>query len=382
MGNASATSGPCSGLRVIELGSLFSAPIAGQILSDMGAEVIKIEPPAGDPLRKIGPFHKEMGALFMMVNRRKKSVVLDLKSAEDREVAKQLIASADVAIHNNRPGVMERLGLGYDQLREINKGLIYAAISGFGSTGPYAANAAYDHLLQGMTGIMYLQGRGDDPEPIRNLIVDKSAAAIVTGSILAALLQRERCGGEGQRIDASLLNMFSWIGLTDNIDTFRSPEAPKAKPLDIHHPVRTRNGWVIGHIQSDEHFSVACRIFGREDMIGHSDWNTVAKRVERNGDMWREFGRRAAEMSREEVLARAAEGGIAIGPVYTLEEFFQDPQVQHSHAYVDFEDPTYGEVRYMNFPVDFSAASIDVRSRAPLLGEHTKDVLGTASSPS
>ncbi|EKS71821.1 MULTISPECIES: CaiB/BaiF CoA transferase family protein [Caballeronia] len=372
--------GPCAGLRVIELGSLFSAPIAGQILGDMGAEVIKIEPPGGDPLRKVGPFHNEMGALFMMVNRRKKSVILDLKSPDDLNIAKQLIATADVLIHNNRAGVMERLGLGYDQLKDTNTKLVYAAISGFGTSGPYASNAAYDHLLQGMTGIMYVQGRGGNPEPIRNLIVDKTAATITASAILGALLQRERGGGLGQRVDASLLNTFSWIGMMDNINTFESSEGGKTATLDIHHPVRTRDGWVIGHVQSDEHFSAACRIFEREDLIGHDDWNSVAQRVERSGDMWREFSRRASEMTRNEVLARAAEKGIAIGPIYTLEEFLQDSQVKHNHAYVDFEDPDFGTVRYMNFPVSFSAASIDIRSRAPLLGEHTEEVLTLARS--
>lgn len=363
--------GPCAGLRVLEFGSLFSAPIAGQILGDMGAEVIKIEPPGGDPLRKIGPFHNGMGALFMMVNRGKKSVVLDLKQQRDQEIAREIASGVDVLIHNNRPGVMERLRLGYDQLRDSNPKLVYAGISGFGTTGPYVSKPAYDHVLQGMTGIMYLQGRGKDPEPIRNLIVDKSAAAITASAVLGALFQRERGGGLGQRIDAPLLNMFSWLGMMDNVDTFQSPSDKKSASLDIHHPVRTRDGWVIGHVQSDEHFSAACRLFGREDMIGHSDWMSVAQRVERNGEMWREFSRRASEMTREEVLSRAAAEGVAIGPIYTLEEFFADPQVKHNEAYVDFDDPDYGVIRYMNFPVSFSNASVDVRSRAPHLGENT-----------
>src|SRR6516225_1742088 len=199
------TNGPCSGLRVLELGSMVSAPLAGQILADMGAEVIKIEPPEGDPMRRVGPFHKGMGALFMTVNRNKKSVVLDLKASRDLELATELALSADVLIHNMRPRVMDRLGLGYEALQSANPKLIYTSISGFGESGPYASKPAYDHVLQGMTGVMYLQGRGDTPEPIRNLMVDKSTATITASAILAALLYRERNDGQGQRIDASLL---------------------------------------------------------------------------------------------------------------------------------------------------------------------------------
>ncbi|MGU7774776.1 CaiB/BaiF CoA transferase family protein [Burkholderia sp. MR1-5-21] len=369
--------GPCSRLRVLELGSMVSAPLAGQILADMGAEVIKIEAPEGDPMRRVGPFHKGMGALFMTVNRGKKSIVLDLKAPRDLEVARELALSSDVLLHNMRPRVMERLGLGYESLQSANPKLIYTSISGFGESGPYASKPAYDHVLQGMTGVMYLQGRGDTPEPIRNLMVDKSTATITASAILAALLHRERSGGQGQRIDASLLNAFSWFGLTDNIGnyTFRTPDARKAPALDIHHPLRTSDGWVIGHIQTDDQFAAACRLFDREDLLGDETWKSAAKRIERNGEMWRALGGKAGTMTRAEVLARAESEGVAIGPIYTLDEFFEDPQVSSSHVYVDHEDPEFGVIRQMNFPVRFGRSTVDVAARAPLLGEHTEEIL-------
>ncbi|WP_175870065.1 CoA transferase [Burkholderia sp. BCC0397] len=369
--------GPCSGLRVLELGSMVSAPLAGQVLADMGAEVIKIEPPEGDPMRRVGPFHKGMGALFMTVNRGKKSIVLDLKTPRDLEVAQALASASDVLLHNMRPRVMERLGLGYELLQSANSKLIYASISGFGESGPYASKPAYDHVLQGMTGVMYLQGRGGAPEPIRNLMVDKSTATITASAILAALLHRERSGGQGQRIDASLLNAFSWFGLTDNIGnyTFQSPDARKAPALDIHHPLRTRDGWVIGHVQTDDQFAAACRLFGREDLLDDATWKSAAKRIEQNGEMWRALGAKATTMTRAEVLARAESEGVAIGPIYTLEEFFEDPQVRSSDVYVDYEDPEFGVIRHMNFPVRFGLSTVQVEARAPLLGEHTEEIL-------
>jgi formyl-CoA transferase len=370
------TNGPCSGLRVLELGSMVSAPLAGQILADMGAVVIKIEPPEGDPMRRVGPFHKGMGALFMTVNRNKKSVVLDLKASRDLELATELALSADVLIHNMRPRVMDRLGLGYEALQSANPKLIYTSISGFGESGPYASKPAYDHVLQGMTGVMYLQGRGDTPEPIRNLMVDKSTATITASAILAALLYRERNDGQGQRVDASLLNAFSWFGLTDNIGnyTFQAPDGQKTPPLDIHHPLRTSDGWVIGHIQTDAQFAAACRLFGREDLLDDENWKSAAKRIERNGDMWRELGQKATTMTRAEVLSRAESEGVALGPIYTLDEFFADPQVRSSEVYVDHEDPDFGVIRQMNFPVRFGCSTIDVGARAPLLGEHTEAI--------
>lgn len=377
MSDESKSSGPCSGLRVLELGSMVSAPLAGQILADMGAEVIKIEPPEGDPMRRVGPFHKGMGALFMTVNRGKKSIVLDLKIPGDLELATELALSSDVLIHNMRPGVMDRLGLGYETLQSANPKLIYTSISGFGESGPYASKPAYDHVLQGMTGVMYLQGRGGTPEPIRNLMVDKSTATITASAILAALLHRERSGGQGQCIDASLLNAFSWFGLTDNIGnyTFREPDVQKVPPLDIHHPLRTSDGWVIGHIQTDAQFAAACRLFGREDLLDDESWKSPAKRIERNGDMWRELGQKAMAMTRAEVLTRAESEGVALGPIYTLDEFFEDPQVRSNEVYVDHEDPDFGVIRQMNFPVRFGRSTIDVGARAPLLGEHTGEIL-------
>ncbi|WP_208449925.1 CoA transferase [Burkholderia sp. BCC0419] len=374
-------SGPCSGLRVLELGSMVSAPLAGQILADMGAEVIKIEPPEGDPMRRVGPFHKGMSALFMTVNRGKKGIVLDLKTPRDQEVAQALASASDVLLHNMRPRVMERLGLGYALLQSANSKLIYASISGFGESGPYASKPAYDHVLQGMTGVMYLQGRGGAPEPIRNLMVDKSTATITASAILAALLHRERSGGHGQRIDASLLKAFSWFGLTDNIGnyTFQSPDARKAPALDIHHPLRTRDGWVIGHVQTDDQFAAACRLFGREDLLDDETWKSAAKRIEQNGEMWRALGAKATTMTRDEVLARAESEGVAIGPIYTLEEFFEDPQVRSSDVYVDYEDPEFGVIRHMNFPVRFGLSTVQVEARAPLLGEHTEEILRDTS---
>ncbi|MFM0265110.1 CaiB/BaiF CoA transferase family protein [Paraburkholderia sediminicola] len=377
MSDAPKMSGPCSGFRVVEFGSMISAPLTGQILADMGADVIKVEPAEGDPMRNVGPFHKGMGALFMAVNRHKKSVVLNLKESADLTVARDLINSADVLVHNFRPGVIERLGLGHEELKKSNPSLIYASISGFGPSGPYVSKPAYDHVLQGMTGVMYAQGRGLEPQPIRNLLVDKSTATVTASAILGALLSRERNGGEGQRIDASLLNAFSWFGLTDNIGnfTFRTPGAQTTPPLDTHHPVPVADGWIIGHIQTDAQFVSACRLFEREDLLEDEDYRTSPQRIAKNGDMWRELGREAVKMKRGDILKRAEAVSVALGPIYTLDEFFEDPQVRNNEVFVDFEDAEFGVIRQMNFPVSFEKSTIDVRARAPLLGEHTEQVL-------
>ncbi|MBG6332404.1 CoA transferase [Pseudomonas aeruginosa] len=375
--------GACSGIRVIEIGTMVSAPLAGQVLADMGAEVIKIEPPEGDPMRKVGPFFKGMSANFMTVNRGKKSVTLNLKSPEDKARLLELLHSADVLLHNFRPGVMDRLGLGYAQLSALNSRLIYTSISGFGSSGPYASKPAYDHIIQGMTGVMYLQGRGDTPEPLRNLLVDKSCAMVTASAILAALLHRERNGGQGQHLDASLLGAFSWLGVSDNIanHTFQSPDVQKFPPLDIHHPLRAKDGWVIGHIQTDAQFAGACRVFGREDLLDHELWRSAAQRISRNGELWSEFALAAENMLRADLIARAEAEGVALGPIHTLDEFFEDPQVISSKVCVEHEDPDFGVIRQINFPVVFSRSQVDIATRAPMLGEHTAQILQCSSPP-
>lgn len=368
---------PCEGIRVIEFCTMVSGPFAGQMLADLGAEVIKVEAIGGDPMRFVRPEHKGIGALFLHVNRNKKSIGLNLKSSEAIGIARALAANADVVIENFRPGVMDRLGLGYESLKAENPGLIFVSISGFGTSGPYADRAAYDHVIQGLTGIMRVAGTAGKPVPVRNIIVDKTASMSATNAILAALLQRERAGGGGQRISVSLLDSFAAFSLPEMIvnHTFLEPGADTRPPVDIYHPLETSDGYVIGHIQLDAQFAAACRIFGREELIEDPRYCTMAERAMHFEQMWSEFAAPARTMTTGAIIEAANEHSLPMAPINTVEEFLEDPQGQHSRAHFVHQDPELGPIRLLGYPATLEGSPARVEARAPFLAEHTVELL-------
>jgi crotonobetainyl-CoA:carnitine CoA-transferase CaiB-like acyl-CoA transferase len=372
-------SGPLAGIRIIEFGLLIAGPIAGQTLADMGAEVIKIEPIEGDPLRQMQPIHNGMAAMFLQTNRHKKSLALDLKSEAGRKAARELIKSADVLLHNMRPGVLERLGLGYDEVREDNPGLIYAGISGFGTSGPDVDRPAFDHVIQGVAAMMFpsVVHEGAEPSPIRNAIVDKVAGLTMANSINAALFHRERNGGEGQKISISLLDAAATFSLADKMfnDSFQSPDRHQVPSIELYHPLKTKDGYVIGLLQLDKQFVGACKIFNRPDLIEDERFNRPWPRMLNIDAMWVEFGKSAADMTTAAIIDGARQHSVPLGPINTIPQFFEDPQVKHNGTYFDMDDPELGTLRQLKHPADFEKSPVDVRARAPLLGEHSREIL-------
>ncbi|MGE4306401.1 MAG: CaiB/BaiF CoA transferase family protein [Novosphingobium sp.] len=367
---------PLAGIRVVDFSMMVSGPLAGQMLGDLGAEVIKVEPPGGDPLRFVRPFHKGVGSFFLHTNRHKRSIELNMKADEGRQLALKLVNTADVVLENFRPGVMERLGLGYETLKKSNPGLIYAAISGFGQSGPYVSRPAYDHVIQGMTGAMLVPGYGDVPTPIHNVIVDKAASMATVNGILAALLGRLNGDGEGQRVDISLLNSFAAFGLPEMMAnvTFLEPGSDKRDPVGIYHPVKTKDGWVIGHVQTDNQFRAACKIFNREDLIGDPRFTTMRDRARAIDKMWAEFAVNATEIETDELVSAAEEASLPLGPINTVEDFIADPQAEHNKAHFIFDDPQIGPVRLLTHPAKLSETPARVAARAPILGEHSPEI--------
>jgi crotonobetainyl-CoA:carnitine CoA-transferase CaiB-like acyl-CoA transferase len=248
--------GPCRGLRVLEFATMVSGPFAGQMLADLGAEVTKAEPTTGDPLRGVQPGHNGLSAGFALFNRNKRSIGIDLKSSEGRALARELALSSDVLIENFRPDVMARLGLDYDSLREENPGLIYVSISGFGVDGPYSARPAYDHVIQAMSGTMPGLGSKAQPLPVPNSIVDKVTSVTATNAVLAALVFRERHGGQGQKVSLSLLDSYAAFMLPDLMvnDFFQAPGVERVRSVNTYHPIPTSDGHVMGHIHTNPQF--------------------------------------------------------------------------------------------------------------------------------
>ncbi|MGE0829947.1 MAG: CaiB/BaiF CoA transferase family protein [Hyphomonadaceae bacterium] len=367
--------GPCAGIKVLEVATMVAGPMAGQMLGDLGADVVKIEPPGGDPLRLVKPIHKGVGALFMAMNRHKRSLVLDLKNPEAQAIARRLALQADVLLENSRPGVLDRLGLGYESLRKENPGLIYASVSGFGLDGPYAKRPAFDQVLQGLTGIMRLQGGEGAPQAIRNSVVDKYTASAAASAITAALLYRERNGGEGQRVSVSLLDAFSSYAMMDCIlnDVYAECEDRPAR-INAYVPIKAADGYMIGWIQTDDQFARMCKLIGREDLLNDPRFKG-AERLYNSEAMWREIEKSISHMKIADVFAKAEEEGVAIGPVNTIADFMADPQVRHNRGIVEHEDAEFGTIRHLNYPARFEKSPASVEARAPKLGEHTEGIL-------
>ena len=369
--------GPLDGVRVIEFATMVAGPVAGQTLADLGAEVIKVEGVAGDPLRAVKPVHWGLSTWFVHCNRHKKSIALDLKAQGDLAVALALCDSADVVLENFRPDVMGRLGLGYETLAARNRGLIFASLSGYGRDGPYAARPAYDHVIQGMSGVMRAQAMGGPPQGVRNVLVDKTAGINMANAILAALFHRTRNGGEGQRVSVSLLNSFAAVAGMDMMvnHTFRGVGVEYVKPVDIYHPIKTLDGYVIGHVQTQAQFEATCQVFRRPDVLNDPRFSEPFTRATNFEAMWSEFAKGADQFSSAELLEDAARRGVALGPVYDIAEFFDDPQVRHNQAYFDFEDPELGVIRMLGFPSDLEKSPANVQGRAPRLDEHRDAIL-------
>ena len=373
---------PCKGMKVIEFATMVSGPFSGQMLADLGAEVIKIEPVTGDPLRVMRPHNNGLPAYFHQMNRSKKSLALDLKTADGVKIAKQLVKDADVVLENFKPGTMEKIGLGYDELRKDNPGLIFATINGFGANGPYANRPAYDHVIQGLSGVMEQFGKFADtgkPAPIHNPIADKLAATTLTQGILAALLGRERNGGIGQTVSVSLLDAYTTFMLHEQManNTFQHEGREQIGDVKLHFPIETSDGYVIGHVQLDPQFHALCRICGREELIDDPRFKDPWSRISRYGEMWEEIQKGTRNFTTKELVENAATKNVPLAPVNSIEDFFEDPQVRHSQTWFDIEDDECGPIRNLKYPVEFGVSQIDTQHRGPLLNEHGDEILSS-----
>jgi crotonobetainyl-CoA:carnitine CoA-transferase CaiB-like acyl-CoA transferase len=355
---------------------MVAGPMAGQMLADLGAEVTKIEAIGGDPMRHLRPRHKDMAAGFMAMNRHKRSIQVNLKDAEGQKIARDLALRADVLLENARPGVLDRLGLSYASLRDENRGLVYASVSGFGPDGPYADRPAFDQVIQAMSGAMYLQGGWVAAEPFRTMMVDKYSASAMASAVLAALLHRERSGGEGQRITVSLLDAFSSFSLIDNLYNHMWLDSDDRIPaINSTIPIKTADGMVMGHIQTDEQFVRICRFLGREELIEDERFRGPWNRLSNIEAMWRELEKTTQAIPTAQIMAGVGREGVPIGPVNSIEDFLADPQVQHNESVVEYRDETYGRVLFANYPARFEKTPAQVAARSPKQGEHTDAVL-------
>ncbi len=370
--------GPMAGLRVVDFSAMVSGPLCSQNFGDLGADVIKVESPAGDTSRMLGGIHRAgLSGFFAQMNRNKRSIVLNLKTDEGRQIALRLAQQADVVLENFRPGVTERLGIDYEAVKEKNPAVVYLSITGFGPDGPYSSYPTYDMVIQGISGMMPMQGRKGEPELMQSVVADKCVAITAASAALAALLARERNGGEGQRVDVPMLDAYAQLMLTDNFAAraFVPEDHPAQPELDLFRTWKTKDGHVVGIVVEDRQFQGLCRALECEQLIEDARFKTIGDRFENNAEMNRAIEVEIAKWSTEELVARARRHDAPFAPVNSIDDFARDPQVAHNGTVLEAEDPQGGTARYISHPSSYSATPASLRLHPPRLGEHTDEIL-------
>jgi crotonobetainyl-CoA:carnitine CoA-transferase CaiB-like acyl-CoA transferase len=375
-------SGPLSGVRIIDLTTVAMGPYATQILGDMGADVIKVESRDGDIFRYAAPArHAGMGAAFLNLNRNKRSIELDLKRAEERQVLLDLVTGADVFVYNVRPQSMRKLGLDYDSLRERNPRLIYCGAYGFSEQGPYAGRPAFDDIIQAMSGLAALQGHNSDtgPEYVNTIMADKTAGLAVAYAIAMALYERER-SGLGQAIEVPMFETLVSFNLVEHLagETFCPAQDSMGyeRVLSPHRkPYPTRDGYLGLLPYTTAQWQRFFEIAGRPDMASDPRVTDPAVRSQHIGELYGILTEVVSQRSTAEWLELLKDADIPMTPVSTPEDLLQDPHLETLGFFRRETHPSEGEVRTIGIPVRFSRTPGSVRRLAPRLGEHRAEIL-------
>ncbi len=372
--------GPLAGIKVLDLSAVVSGPLCSQVLGDLGAEVIQVEPLVGDTTRKMGPpFKAGFTGFFAQFNRNKRSIALDLKTDSGREVVQRLARDADVLIQNFRPDVAERIGIGYEDLAKENPRLVYVAISGFGPDGPYRDLPAYDSVIQGLSGFMAEQGgKEGQPTLVSSLAADKSTAFTSMYAVLAALFARER-SGEGQLVEVPMLDSYIAFMMPDIFvrETFQPKDDMPEFPA-IHRTWQTADGHVVMMIIEDSQFQGMCRVLDREDWLDDPRCESLITRIVHAKEIFGEMEDELRKWSTAELIERARKFGAPVAPANAMHDMLSDPQVKHSKVIVEAEHPEAGKMLHIRNPVRFGATPTSMRHHPPLLGENSAEVLAEA----
>lgn len=373
------TKGPCSGVRIIDLSSVVSGPVGTQVLGDLGADVIKVEAPIGDFSRLSGGApHAGLNGFFAQQNRNKRSLVLDLKVEAGRSVLRDLVAGADVLVENYRPGVADRMGVGWEALRSEQPKLIYVAISGFGATGPYADQPAYDPLIQGLTGFMPVQGGRGEPRMIQTVVADKVGGLTAAVAILAALFERQR-SGVGQRVDVPMLDAYAAFVLPDQMAgrTFAALEPTAHDVSSVYRSFETADGHVVGIASQDGQFRALCLALDREDWVEDERFSGIAARFAHLDVFYAGVEVELRKVTTATFIERARRFGAPFAPVLDLEGFLEDEQVVHNETIETHHFDGIGEMRFLRPPLRFERTPAAIHRPPPRLDEHRDEILGT-----
>lgn len=383
MSEKSLMPGPLDGIRVIELTSVVLGPYACQMLGDLGAEVIKIEPLTGDTNRNLGPYKNtdNMCSMYLGCNRNKRSVALNLKSDAGREAALEIIKSGDVMIHNFRPAAMQRLGLDYEKVKEINPEIVYCATYGYSKKGPYGDKGALDDSIQAASGIAILQSKVEgEPRYLPTVIADKTTAQNVVQAVLAALFHKERTG-QGQEIEVPMFETMVSFVMTEHLwgQSFEPPlaKAGYVRLMAKHRrPYRTKDDLYVALLPYwDNHWKTFCELSGHPELLEDARFQNMRERLKNINESYRITGEIVAERTRQEWIDLLGDTNVPMMVVNTLDELIDDPQLTASGFWHEMDHPTEGRLRMSGPPINFSKTPASIRSVPPLLGQHSVEVL-------
>lgn len=375
------------GVRVLDLSHVGAGPVCGMLLGDLGADVVKIEPPAGDLGRKLGPPWQEgESVVSMSFNRNKRSIVVDLKKAGGPALVKRMVAASDVVLESFRPGVLDRLGLGWAALSAVNPKLVMGSISAYGQTGPWRDKPGVDGIVQAVSGLMSNIGAEGSP-PMKVLV---PAADMVTGflastSVLAALRVRDR-EGCGQHLDLSLYNgalMLQLSAIASYLSSGEKPArtgtaAPYSAPNEAY---PTKDGWIMIAAYHEDRWKALCRVLGDPALADDPDFALNPQRVANRHRLMAELSRRLASKTTAEWQALMEEADIICGPIVEYDELVRSPQLAHNGVIVETENTIAGKLRQLGFPAGDRDAQARVRRGPPVVGEHSREILAAFGLP-
>ena len=375
---------PLEKIKVLDLTQVMAGPFCCQVLADMGAHVTKVEPrETGESARRSMGFRYGRGedtAAFIAINRNKKSMTLDLKGDAGRGIFYKLAREADVIVENYRPGVTEKLGIDYETIQEINPRIIYASISGFGQTGPYAMRAGYDLIAQGMSGVMSVTGEpGGPPAKCGIPVGDLSAGMFCAIGVLSAYIAREETG-RGQHIDTSLFEGALALSIWETAELWATGRVPQ--PFGSAHrltapyqALQTSDGYINVGANNGRLWARLCNAIGREELIEDPRFSTNDGRMENRAELAEELEKTLADKTTGEWVDILLEAGFPAAPIHDYQQVFEDPHTIAREMMVEMDHPVEGKVKGLGIPVKLSETPGKIRRPAPLLGEHTEETL-------
>ncbi len=372
--------GPLNGVRILDLTTMVSGPIATMLLADQGADVIKIESPRGDHMRHVGSMNRGMSASFLSCNRSKRSLALDIKRPEGIAAVRRLAATADVLVQNFRPGAIERMGLGEDVVRELRPDIIFVSISGFGETGPYAHQRVYDPVIQALCGLADVQTdyATGQPRMVRTIIPDKTTAVAAAQAITAALFARAQTG-EGQHVRLAMLDTmvaYLWPEAISSLSYVGSESDPAEGQMGLDLVYRTADGYITAGAVSDSEWQGMCRALDREDLLEDERFATAGARAKNRPARRDIVGVEMEKWPSGDILARLDREDVPAAPVLTRWQLLDDAQIEANGTIEIHDDAVLGKVRQPRPAARFDRTPAAVGAMAPFLGADNRAILG------